>query len=175
MDSSRFRLKQARHSLVSVLRFAGSVLLCPFSEAEATLARQISSGTWAKKEYFSCSESSNNRIMLDFHLSITHLFIFTLLLPFIIQFDPNKGCQMQLLCWLMANPNEPGIFPSTFLRFSLSYWHLLCFNVKFMGLFLVIQFSKFFQTGIDGGSAWVLLRPEHWEKARGLAALVTLC
>lgn len=51
---------------------------------------------------------SDNRIMLDFHLSITHLFIFTLFLPFIIQFDPNKGCQVQLLCWPRANSNEPG-------------------------------------------------------------------
>ena len=38
---------------------------------------------------------------------ISFIYSFTSFLPFIIDFDPNKRCRVQLLCWPSANYNEP--------------------------------------------------------------------
>lgn len=107
-------------------------------------------------------------MLLCFHLSIPRLFIllppsFHLSLILTQTRDIRFNYYAGLVPTTMSQ-KEILAFLSVFIRFSPSYWHFLYFSIKFIGLFLVIQFSKFFQTGIYSWSVWVFLLPEHLEK-----------
>lgn len=148
------------------------IRLSVFRSRDNSFGKPDCSGVWAKKEHYSLalSLSSDTKIILDSHLSVTHLFIilpssFHLSLILTRTKDVRFSYYDDPVPTIMSQ--EMLAFPSIFLRFNLPYWHLLYFNIKFIGVFLVIQFSKFFPTGIDGSSLQVFftaraLGRTHW-------------
>lgn len=111
-----------------------SVLLCCFSEAEVALASQVASGVWAQKEYYPLALrlSSDTKIILDFRLSITHLFV---LLPssFYLSLILTQTRDVRFNYYAGSLPTimsqEILTFPLIVLSFNLSYW-LLCISIS---------------------------------------------